>query len=58
MTDYVNAIVVGVCALSAIQGCVVYSVVRLLVTGRPIFERQRDQEPEERGRVVGRIHQP
>lgn len=34
------------------QGAVIYAVIRLLVTGRTIFER-REPERETRGRLVG-----
>lgn len=43
-----------VVVLFAIQGITIYSVVRLLATGRPLFERKTEHEAEP-GRVVGTI---
>jgi len=42
--DIIPTVVFGVVAVFAIQGATIYSIARLLVTGRAVFER-REHEP-------------
>ena len=50
--DVIPTICLCVVAVFAIQGASVYAIVRLLVTGRAIFERQ---QPQESGRRIGLV---
>lgn len=49
--ETVRTIAWTVLFIFAINGLSTYAVIRLLVTGRPLFERQETEEP--RRRVVG-----
>lgn len=46
--DVIPTIVMGVVAVFAIQGVTIYSVTKLLVTGRMLVERRNQQDDEDR----------
>lgn len=51
--ETVKTIIWAVLIAFALHGFVVYTIIRLLVTGRPLFERRGEAPPESRtGRIV------
>lgn len=49
--DIIPTVCVAVVFVFAIQGITIYSVTRLLVTGKPMFEKR--SEHERNARIVG-----
>lgn len=52
--DVLPSVCLAVIAVFVVQGMTIYSITKLLITGRALVEK-REQEPESESRVIG-IH--